>query len=227
MNFQTELDRLLEKRHLLKHPFYLAWTHGQLTQAELGHYAVQYFPHVEAFPRFVSSVHSMCEDTQSRRELFRNLSEEEGASSAQSHPELWLNFARGLGVEREQVIDSSKGEQANHLKALYFELCRSSYAEGLGALTAYEMQVSEIAELKIDGLKKFYGITEASALEFFEIHKTADKFHSEACMKLVNSLNEGEKALALKSAEKAMDGLWDFLTEVYSTCEASKKDLLC
>jgi pyrroloquinoline-quinone synthase len=216
MTFQEKLLNLIEERHLLKHPFYQAWTHGELSQQTLGHYAVQYFPHVEAFPRFVSSIHGLCEDAASRRVLFQNLSEEEGASVSESHPEHWLNFAKGLGVERSTVIESAKRPQALKLKELYLELCRSSYAEGLGALVAYEMQIPRVAEAKIDGLQKFYGISDERTLAFFEIHKTADKFHSESCLKLLESLSEPEQAKALKSAEIALNALWDFLSEVHT-----------
>jgi pyrroloquinoline-quinone synthase len=216
MTFQAKLQALVESRHMLKHPFYQAWTHGELSKEELGHYAVQYFPHVEAFPRFVSSIHSQCEDAKSRQILFQNLSEEEGGGGTESHPELWLRFAEGLGVERSTVIESAKGPQATKLKELYMELCRSSYAEGLGALTAYEMQIPNVAEAKIDGLQKFYGITDERTLAFFETHKMADKFHSESCIELLASLSESEQELALKSAEKALNSLWAFLSEVHT-----------
>jgi pyrroloquinoline-quinone synthase len=218
MTFQAKLLQLVEERHLLKHPFYLAWTMGELSKENLGHYAIQYFPHVEAFPRFVSSIHGLCEDAASRRVLFENLSEEEGSRESESHPALWLDFAQGLGVDRSRVYETEKKAQAVKLKDLYLELCRSSYAEGLGALTAYEMQIPQVAEAKIDGLKRFYGITDAQTLAFFEIHKQADQFHSESCMKLLESLSEPEQERALKSASRALNALWDFLSEVYSEC---------
>jgi pyrroloquinoline-quinone synthase len=215
MSFQTQFRALVEERHLLKHPFYQAWTNGELSREALGHYAVQYFPHVEAFPRFVSSVHSQCEDSAARRSLFQNLSEEEGSSEAKSHPELWLDFAQGLGVGRSEVRNAEKKSQSVKLRDVYLSLCRSSYAEGLGALTAYEMQIPQVADVKIDGLKKFYGITDEQTLAFFEIHKEADRFHSESCMKLLESLSESEQKVALTAAGKALQSLWDFLTEIH------------
>src|SRR5580692_5774756 len=44
------LDALVAKHHLLKHPFYKAWTDGQLSKADLGLYAEQYYQHVRSFP---------------------------------------------------------------------------------------------------------------------------------------------------------------------------------
>ena len=44
------LDALVEKYHLLKHPFYRAWTQGKLSKQALALYAEQYYQHVQAFP---------------------------------------------------------------------------------------------------------------------------------------------------------------------------------
>ena len=44
----------------------------------------------------------------------------------------------------------------------FFAQARSSYAEGLASLYTYERQIPEIAETKIQGLKKFYGVNSVS-----------------------------------------------------------------
>jgi len=43
-------DALIQEHHLLKHPFYQAWTEGKLTRESLQLYAEQYYQHVRAFP---------------------------------------------------------------------------------------------------------------------------------------------------------------------------------
>ncbi len=52
------LDSLIEKHHLLKHPFYRAWTEGKLSKESLGLYAKQYYQHVRAFPENLSQLES-------------------------------------------------------------------------------------------------------------------------------------------------------------------------
>jgi pyrroloquinoline-quinone synthase len=222
MTTHTQLLEAIADRNLSKHPFYQAWMKGELTQEQLGHYAVQYYPHVSAFPRFVSSVHALCENQRARKLLFTNLSEEEGAVSGDDHPELWLRFAEGLGVDRAATKSGPYGKKARELVDVFFSLCRDSYASGLGALTAYEIQVPEIADLKIDGLKRFYQIEDARTIAFFDVHRTADRFHSDACIELLEALPEAEKQKAHAAAQTAANALWDFLTEVYEApCEAA------
>ena len=46
----NELDALVAKWHLLKHPFYQAWTAGTLDRSNLQLYATQYYHHVRTFP---------------------------------------------------------------------------------------------------------------------------------------------------------------------------------
>jgi pyrroloquinoline-quinone synthase len=50
----NEVDRLIEERSLLKHPFYQAWQRGELTLDTLCAYTAQYYHHVLAFPQYVS-----------------------------------------------------------------------------------------------------------------------------------------------------------------------------
>ena len=62
----ARIDREVEARAMLKHPFYRAWTEGRLSLDVLRAYARQYFHLVEAFPRAVSAVHSFCPDREDR-----------------------------------------------------------------------------------------------------------------------------------------------------------------
>jgi pyrroloquinoline-quinone synthase len=216
-NLLEKLSQSIADRHLLKHPFYQAWMNGQLSLEQLKNYAIQYYPHVEAFPRFVSATHSLCADNAGRKVLFMNLSEEEGGGTELNHPELWLRFAEGVGASRSDVKNGAIGEKAQALVDLYFQASRSSYAEGLGVLIAYESQIPEIAGAKIDGLKRHYGIESKDATAFFQVHETADRFHSESCAALLAALPQDEQKTAMSAARKAAEALWDFLTEVYES----------
>ncbi len=87
--------------NLLNHPFYQGWTAGKLPLQRLHTYAVQYYHHVAAFPRYLSAIHTGCEIV-TRQALLENLIEEE--RGAENHPELWLRFAETLGIARETIF---------------------------------------------------------------------------------------------------------------------------
>ncbi|MDB5038963.1 MAG: putative coenzyme synthesis protein [Bacteriovoracaceae bacterium] len=214
MNFTESLKTKIESLHLLRHPFYQAWMAGELSKDQLRYYTDQYFPFVRAFPCFVSATHSLCEDLSARRYLTENLAEEEGFPTNSSHPELWLQFAAGLGLSSESVMSAKIGAKAKELAETFHNLCRSSYSEGLGALYAYEYQSPEVAKFKIEGLKKHFGISDEPTTAFFKVHETADLLHSETAARLLDQLSPEEQGLASKAAQRAGQALWDFLTEV-------------
>src|ERR1700704_3949007 len=164
--FETQLRNAVMQYSMLKHPFYVAWSEGKLSKAILAEYAKQYYAHVRAFPTYVSGVHSHCEDLSVRQELLENLIEEE--RGAENHPELWLRFAEGLGVAREDVrtaelLDATK-DSVRRLRSLTQS---EDYREGLAALLAYESQIPDVAQTKREGLKSFYGVDDERAVSFF------------------------------------------------------------
>jgi pyrroloquinoline-quinone synthase len=99
----------------------------------------------------------------------------------------------------------------------FFEQCRKSYASGLGTLFAYERQIPEVATFKIDALKKHYAIDQESTLEFFEVHRKADVYHTDTLKKLLNELTPEEQVEAEQSATIAADHLWKFLDGIQNT----------
>jgi pyrroloquinoline-quinone synthase len=210
----TRISGLIERFHLLKHPFYQKWMAGELSLSTLQRYALQYYPHVTAFPRFVSAVHSHCENPTARRHLLENLLDEEGYPESTPHPQLWKNFGCGLGLKEQDFEVADIAPQAQNMVDCFEKLTKSSYAKGLGALYAYESQIPEIATAKIKGLKERYNIEDPETLAFFKIHETADQYHSEACAQLLDLLSDKEKQEAYASAEEACLSLWNFLSEV-------------
>ena len=82
----------------------------------------------------------------------------------------------------------------------------------MASLYTYERQIPEIAETKIQGLKKFYGVSSKEGLEFFEVHKSADVVHRAECEKLLDGLSKEEQEKAEKAALSTAKYLWNFLS---------------
>ena len=215
----NKLDTTIQEYHLLKHPFYQRWMQGTLSKSELQQYAKNYFPHVMAFPTYVSAVHAQVEnDLPLRQALLENLIEEERGED--NHPALWLRFAQSLDVSEDEVKNARCLEQAHNLVKTFKTLCSKSVASGLGALYAYESQVPEIAKQKIEGLKKNFGVTSESGLKFFTAHIGADELHSQTEKNAIENLPEEEQEEARRSAETAAKALWSFLSALDENAHA-------
>ena len=104
--FWSRFEERVRPYDLLKHPFYQAWSKGELTREDLREYAAEYWHHVSAFPTYLSALHSRLPDGEMRREVLRNLAEEEGvdAAMARPHSDLWMDFAVGMGASHDEVM---------------------------------------------------------------------------------------------------------------------------
>ena len=198
----------------MKHPFYLAWTRGELSKQALTDYARQYYHHVAAFPTYLSAVHAQCDDQATRKQVLSNLIDEEAGSP--NHPELWKQFAQGLGVNDIDLARIEKQPETKKLIETFRSACgQGSTAEGLGALYAYESQIPSICESKIDGLKKHYGFTKPEHYEYFTVHIEADREHSAAEREMLSRyINERNFESVKASVNRVLDALWEMLSGV-------------
>src|ERR1700733_2130849 len=85
------LDALIAQYHLLKHPFYQAWTEGTLSRESLQLYAEQYYQHVRSFPENLQDLASRSHGRLAKL-VEENLAEELEPSA--THPMLWRQFAQ-------------------------------------------------------------------------------------------------------------------------------------
>jgi pyrroloquinoline-quinone synthase len=206
------IDARVAAKAMLSHPFYQAWTMGELTKADLALYAQQYFHHVEAFPQAVSATHANCPDRDGRRLLAENLAEEEGVEAGKAdHATLWMDFAKAMGATEAEVRAAELTPETQTLIATFRKLSRQSYAAGLGALYAYESQLPAVASTKIEGLDKFYGVNEAGAIRFFTVHEAADVAHSAVCRGLLDKLPQADRAEAIAAGDELAGALYGFL----------------
>ena len=215
-NTMQLLDRQLNEKHLLKHPLYQAWSAGKLSLDDLRMYACQYYHHVEAFPGYIRATLSNCHSSHERQVLLDNLNDEEGCSNQDSHSVLWLQFAKGLGLCEETVKNSEPFPETKQLIEDFLSLSHSSYAEGIGALYAYERQIPQTAASKITGLKEFYNIEDPVTLKFFTVHREADVEHTKATKMLIQDLPTAEKDKAEEAAKKISGSVWNLLSGIQS-----------
>lgn len=207
MQVIKKLDNIIEEKSLLKHPFYQAWSNGELSQDILKRYAAQYYHQVQSFPRFVSRVHTNCDTIEARKVLLENLVDEEIHGT--DHPALWMQFAEGMGATKDEVNNEVALMETDVMVNKFYELAQRDWRDGLCALYAYESQVPGVSASKIDGLKKFYGINDDRTLEFFTAHQAYDVEHANQVAGLIERYVEPERAE--RATREAADALWGFL----------------
>lgn len=212
-SFIEKIDSEIKKHHLLNHSFYKAWNEGALEKETIKEYAAQYFQHVSLFPRYLSAIHSNCDDINVRQLLLENLIDED--KGEENHPELWMRFAEGMGNSREEVKTKVAMNETKELVETFMKLSRSEkYHIGLAALYCYESMQPEISETKKEGLKEFYGVNDENTLKFFTVHMHADKWHRAVVRKMLIELSETkeQRAEILEAVKSSLGVLNNFLT---------------
>ena len=213
--FLEQLDARIAKYDLLCHPFYKAWSAGELTRDDLRAYAQDYYHHVEAFPSYLASFGLRLEAGELRSAVLANMCDEKGmeggsAKDAVPHSELWLDFAEGMGSSRNVQWHTPVAEIGD-LTAHFARVATEGTAEeALAAFYAYESQVPRVAQEKERGLRAMYGADDATC-GYFTLHATADVFHSRVWRNQLAKRVEANPETAeqaLNAAEKAARSLW-------------------
>ena len=210
--FWQEADQDIAKYDLLKHPFYRAWSAGELTKEDLKFYAEQYFHQVSQFPTYLTSLHSRLPEGAMRRDVLANAYEEECDGIA--HSDLWLRFTEGMGGGRLNPDEKTPIPEVSDLVKTFRALSKEApVASAFGALFAYESQVPKIAAEKRNGLKRHYGADDRTC-SYFTLHEKADIHHASVWRKIISALVEQDDrhaAEAFEGISRAARALWSAL----------------
>jgi pyrroloquinoline-quinone synthase len=227
--FFQQLDARIAKFDLLCHPFYKAWSSGELSRDDLREYARDYYHHVNAFPTYLAELSMRLEESELRRAVLANLADEKGCDDATGknpeHAELWLDFAEGMGASRN-LRGHKPVAEIEHLMAFYHGVASEGMPEeALAAFYAYESQVPRLATEKARGLREMYGANDKTC-EYFTLHSTADVYHSQIWrQQLARRLEQNPQAAepALSAAGNAAKALWSALDGIEARRLANPK----
>ena len=204
---EQALQAALAPRDLLTHPFYQAWSAGELRAEDLARYAEQYRFQVTALPELLRHARSLICDADTEAELSRNLDDEEGRTGV-AHALLWEAFGAAVGAAAEASPLPETRAAAESLAALVGE----DEVTALAALWAYEVQTARVADTKETGLK-CYGVDSPAALRFFRLHGDLDVHHARGLLgSIERCLARGASLEAAKAAvERSARAQWTFL----------------
>jgi pyrroloquinoline-quinone synthase len=210
MDIIQMIDSEIEKRSLLKHPFYQMWSEGKLTIDHLQGYSKEYFQLVKAVPGLVESIPAA--DSAARNDIAGNAREEA------EHIEPWIKFAEALGIPRSELAGYEGEEKTKSAVSALRTLAGSSFEEAVAAMYAYEAELPKISRSKIDGLKKYYNLDSEDATRYFEIHEEADVRHAQVWREILQKIPADKQEVAYDAAVrslKAQNLLLDSVQEKY------------
>jgi pyrroloquinoline-quinone synthase len=215
--FVGALRSAIEARRTFgKHPLWLRIRDGALSRDDVALWAVQFFLQVREFPRAVSALHSKCTAADERVDLAESLYEEETGRLSGcnvSHPELFIRFGEGLGLQRADMVSGTPLPETQGLID-WFELSTKerSFVEGAAAINlASEGQVPGAFAPLARALEKHYGLTREQ-VAFWDIHEQADSEHSDVGSNIVIRFASSEevRSQALAALNQSLAKWWHF-----------------
>ena len=207
MELWERLEDVHARWDVLRHPFYRRWSAGELTPAELAAYAGQYRHAVLALAR--ASEHAAHAAAGEDAHELAAHAEEEAA-----HVGLWDGFVRA-------DVDAAPYAETRACAHAWARPERALPAT-LVALYAIESAQPAIAETKRAGLRAHYGIDEASATAYFDVHVQRDREHAASGRRLLEGRLDGADAGVLAAeAEAVLRANWRLLDGVERVTNAT------
>jgi len=209
MNLIKQIDKIIEERSLLKHPFYQMWSDGKLTLDSLAGYSKEYFQLVKVVPSLMTPIIEKAPNSVVG-ELIENQQEEF------THINSWIKFAKELGVSEEKLIQYNGLEKTRKAISELSELM-NSFEGGACAMYAFEKEIPKISQTKLDGLKEYYGMSNADSTEYFKLHTEADIRHAASWRNILEKTSTNQDDL-IQIADKSISAqnlLLDSCYEAY------------
>jgi len=190
------------RRHdVLTHPFYVRWSAGELTAAEIADYSGQYRHAVEAIADL---------STYAAEELPEHVELDGHAAEERAHVALWDGFVA--------AVDGSTDAAANAETRACVEVWgeRDGTLSALARLYAIESGQPQISETKLEGLERHYGIDSDSATGYFTVHRGRDVEHAAEGRELLQEMIESpaDEDEVVVAAERAFAANWRLLDGV-------------
>ena len=204
-----KIDRIIEERSLLNHPFYQAWSDGKLTHEALAGYSKEYYQLVKSVPIFMTQLMDHVPE-QMYNELDYHQQEEF------THIGMWERFASGLGISRNDLLSYNGLYKTNHAISGLHTLM-SSFVSGSAAMYALEKEIPKISQTKLEGLAEFYGLTSEDVTKYFKEHMEADIRHTASWKKVIDGFSEHDQEIisAAESSVTCQNLLLDSCYEEY------------
>jgi len=190
----NRLDEIVAGQSLLGHPFYVAWSMGELPVAALKDYAREY-------GAFIATISAG----------WRAAGNEAVAVVEEHHTRVWdATFAGSLGTD----ISAPQVTEVAALLALANEMF-SDPVTALGALYAFESQQPFTAQSKLKGLRDHYSELPPGIGEYFRLHE-ADYDEPAILAHRINALDPADGRRAEDACQQISQALYEALTGIYA-----------
>lgn len=185
-----DLLHTLRNRYPRPHPIRQLLLTGRLTKEQLQWWVKNQFHEFRNNYRFFGVRFKKCPVSELRRALLENMVEEEGedlfGGRYPSHAELWIRFAEGTGIPRDEILNYEPLPGIRAALEMYVALVEQSHwAVAIGTGLVFEGEGPKRMHEEREALEKYYSWIPSSALDFFRAHEYHDEGHGNFCVDVI------------------------------------------
>jgi pyrroloquinoline-quinone synthase len=230
--FREALLRVMERK---VHWAWPAFTSGRVPRDRLHvHFEQEYATYVRDFPVLVGRAYVQCPIAAVRRELAENLYEEEtgGLAAGRPHPELFLLYPKGLGMDLSRFLRVVLLPQAAAYRAFLDDATQRRGWEVAAAVTTIFIEGTEHERGELDPaaprrpqpplrehpLVRHYGLP-IEDLALTRAHRQVEGNHRQAAWNVVlHHVAEEARARVVESMEEALLRWHAYRDDVAAAC---------
>jgi heme oxygenase-like protein len=234
-DFRESLLAVMERKD---HPAWSQFTSGRVDPARLHiHFEQEYATYVRDFPVLLGWAYVQCPIAQARRELAENLYEEEtgGLIAGRPHPELFLEYPRGLGMDLSRFDAVELLPAAAAYRALLDDCTQRRGWEVAAAVTTLFLEGTKYERGELDPqaerrpetpleahpLVVHYGLPLAS-LALTKAHRSVEGSHRAAAWRvLLDHVGEAARPRVLAAMEETLSAWRRYRDDVVTACGLS------
>jgi pyrroloquinoline-quinone synthase len=244
MDRETFREQLLAVMEHKDHWAWPAFTHGKVPRELLHvHFEQEYATYVRDFPIMVGWAYVRCPIPEVRRSLAENLYEEEtgGLAAGSPHPELFLEYPRGLGMDLAR-FDSVRLLPVAQCYRDFLDEATQHYGWDVAAaiVTIFlegtkdervaidpANQAAPLPPLKEHPLVKYYGLP-LEYLALTRAHRKVEANHrSAAWASVLNHVAPRRRGTVVRLMNEAVEHWLAYRDEVAEACGLQRENVLC
>jgi hypothetical protein len=234
--FREALLQVMERK---LHWAWPAFTRGMVAKARLHvHLEQEFATYVRDFPVLLGHAYVQCPIAEVRRELAENLYEEEtgGMSGGRPHPELFLEYPRGLGMDLRRFEQVVYLPGAARYRALLDDCAQRRGWEVATAITTLFLEGTPYERGELDAsapkrplpaleehpLVKHYGLP-LEHLALTKAHRKVEGSHRAAAWKvLLSYVQPPQQAAVVAAMDEALRAWLAYRDDVATACGVTR-----
>lgn len=214
---KNSFREITDDHPLWKHEFLMRCRDGNLCLSDVQILAVQMYKFSKEFNRILASILSCCQDEAAQLVILENLFDEMGQGDIrQSHPELFRQFTRALGIDDKTLAAIPTAPETLALIETYLRIpSQYGYLAALGTVCyASEGIVSSLYTQLYTGIIGSAPFSKESLI-FFEVHIDVDDSHAAKLAAVIEPRITHEEEIKVKLAIiEAMDARVQFFNGI-------------